>query len=892
MGNGLSDRNLIFGILALHADCITADQLVAGMNAWAVHKQRSLGEVLCNQGVLSERDCALLEQLVDRRIERHEGDTQASLIALRLTDSTLRTLTRVADPALRSAIVRHADRTALLESTVSEDPATLDFAAVARSQAGARFHVLRSHARGGIGEVFVARDEELGRTVALKEIQHRHATNPSLRSRFVIEAEITGNLEHRSIVPIYGLGTYADGRPFYAMRFVEGETLRDAIAKYHAESPSLPGRTRRLRLRELLSRFTDVCDAISYAHSRGILHRDLKPSNVMLGKYGETLIIDWGLAKAMGKAEPGTAEDPAARLLVPRSGDSHEPTVAGSAIGTPGYMSPEQARGDLEKINKTTDVYGLGGILYGILTSEAPVSGGSISDVIARVRAGLIEPPRKQRPELPRALEAITLKALSLRPEDRYRSARALAEEIEAYCADEPVNSYREPPHERAGRWLRKHQTLATTAAAVLLVGATAFGFAYAREAGYSRRLDRLNTRLAEARAESEDRLDLALEAIEDHYVGLSNESLLREPGFHEHRDRLLTSSQRFYERLAREAAHSPDIDARDRFLMARGRSELGTILTMVGRDTDARAECLAARDILEQLLGEKPTDHAVLEELASCENQLGLLADQGGDTAKALAWTSSAMTHGEAAALSLDRSDVRLMMVDATTRMGRILKSQGRLAAACAMFARGAENASRCLGLDPESAEAPTGFSEVQSELSDCLEQAARTGTNLADSLSSIDETTRRLRAAGEFLDRAIAVDPSAASLHRSRSALSRLQIEIDLAAARYEGAFTHVRRLLQRGLGEATDLYRAASTLAEGIPRAPESSREALAIAAIDCLRAAIEVGFRDASGLAHDPSFEPLRRDSRMREVESSLNDRLDREFPVDPFVKNGR
>jgi tetratricopeptide (TPR) repeat protein len=325
---------------------------------------------------------------------------------------------------------------------------------------------------------------------------------------------------------------------------------------------------------------------------------------------------------------------------------------------------------------------------------------------------------------------------------------------------------------------------------------------------------------------------------------------------------------------------------------MARGRSELGTILTMVGRDTDARAECLAARDILEQLLGEKPTDHAVLEELASCENQLGLLADQGGDTAKALAWTSSAMTHGEAAALSLDRSDVRLMMVDATTRMGRILKSQGRLAAACAMFARGAENASRCLGLDPESAEAPTGFSEVQSELSDCLEQAARTGTNLADSLSSIDETTRRLRAAGEFLDRAIAVDPSAASLHRSRSALSRLQIEIDLAAARYEGAFTHVRRLLQRGLGEATDLYRAASTLAEGIPRAPESSREALAIAAIDCLRAAIEVGFRDASGLAHDPSFEPLRRDSRMREVESSLNDRLDREFPVDPFVKNGR
>jgi tetratricopeptide (TPR) repeat protein len=207
-------------------------------------------------------------------------------------------------------------------------------------------------------------------------------------------------------------------------------------------------------------------------------------------------------------------------------------------------------------------------------------------------------------------------------------------------------------------------------------------------------------------------------------------------------------------------------------------------------------------------------------------------------------------------------------------------------------MFARGAENASRCLELDPESAESPNWFSEVQSELSDCLEQAARTGTNLADSLSSIDETTRRLRAAGEFLDRAIAVDPRATSVHRSRSVFSRLQIEIDLSAARYEEALIHVRRLLQRGLSEATDLFRVTRAFAEGIPRAPESSREALATAAIDCLRTAIEVGFRDASSLAHDPSFEPLRRDSRMHEVESSLYDRLDREFPVDPFVKNGR
>ena len=174
------------------------------------------------------------------------------------------------------------------------------------TSAGTRFRILRPHAKGGLGEVFVARDTELNRDVALKEIQEQFAYDPRYRARFEFEAEVTGGLEHPGIVPVYGLGHMADGRPFYAMRFIKGDSLKEAIGRFH-EAEQQPGRDpgeSTLELRALLGRFIDVCDAVAYAHSRGVLHRDLKPGNIMLGKYGETLVVDWGLAKALDSLEP------------------------------------------------------------------------------------------------------------------------------------------------------------------------------------------------------------------------------------------------------------------------------------------------------------------------------------------------------------------------------------------------------------------------------------------------------------------------------------------------------------------------------------------------------------------------------------------------------------
>ena len=164
------------------------------------------------------------------------------------------------------------------------------------------------HAKGGLGQVSVALDQELDRPVALKEIQDRHADEPHSRARFVQEAEITGKLEHPGIIPVYGLGHDASGRPFYAMRFIQGDSLKEAIAAFHGDEGLKKDPVARMsRLRELLRRFTDVCNAVAYAHSRGVLHRDLKPGNIMLGPYGETLVVDWGLAKPVGDASSGEA---------------------------------------------------------------------------------------------------------------------------------------------------------------------------------------------------------------------------------------------------------------------------------------------------------------------------------------------------------------------------------------------------------------------------------------------------------------------------------------------------------------------------------------------------------------------------------------------------------
>ena len=337
------------------------------------------------------------------------------------------------------------------------------------NRSDARYRILRPHAKGGLGEVYVAHDEELNREVALKEILATHADNPNSRSRFLLEAEVTGSLEHPGIVPVYGLGQREDGRPYYAMRFIRGKSLREASSHFHRTHPDGDQTAdHALELRQLLGRFIDVCNAIQYAHSRGVLHRDLKPGNVMLGKYGETLVVDWGLAKLKDAVE----EAPVGQEMAVRPGTtSRSATEFGSAVGTPAYMPPEQAAGQLDQFGPASDVYSLGATLYHVLAGRPPVTDKDVHSLLRKVQEGDFAPPRQVRNDVPLALQAICLKAMQTVPAARYASPQQLADDVERWLADEPVSAYREPFTIRVRRWMRKHHRIVSAVAAAILAG-------------------------------------------------------------------------------------------------------------------------------------------------------------------------------------------------------------------------------------------------------------------------------------------------------------------------------------------------------------------------------------------------------------------------------------
>src|SRR5262249_35787487 len=265
-------------------------------------------------------------------------------------------------------------------------------------------------------------------------------------------------LEHPGIVPVYDLTRRPeDGQPFYTMRFIKGRTLTDAIGAYHDKRAA--GRAEPLERVALLNAFVATCNAVAYAHSHGVIHRDLKGQNVGLGAFGEVVVLDWGFAKVLGGADDSAGATP----VVPAAEAGPGHTVQGQVIGTPAYMAPEQAEGRTDRIDRRTDVYGLGAILYELLTGRPPFAGAGVEGVLRQGRGGReAEPGRPGQvwSGVPRALEAVCLRALAKEPAKRYASAGELAREVQRWLADEPVVAYPEPAPARLSRWARRHQTL------------------------------------------------------------------------------------------------------------------------------------------------------------------------------------------------------------------------------------------------------------------------------------------------------------------------------------------------------------------------------------------------------------------------------------------------
>lgn len=380
-------------------------------------------------------------------------------------------------------------------------------------QAG-RYRAKRLHAPGGLGEVFYANDDELKREVALKRLRPSVAWSREARHRFVLEAEITGRLEHPGVVPVYGLGRDQQGNPYYAMRFIRGKTLDQATEELH-KNISVDPEKRQQGLRSLLSALRSSCQTIAYAHAHGVLHRDLKPSNIILGEYGEVLVIDWGLAKTWDPAAPAQPQSPqrpeTKPTLPPAKADPNETadfhldaTEIGQIKGTPAYMSPEQAEGN--PASPASDIYGLGATLYKVLTGRAPFTGESALAIVRKVQAHELVAPRQVKLSIPAALEAICLKAMQKDPAQRYVSALELAQDLANWLDDVPTSAWPEPWTMRARRWVRKNNSIVVGVAAAFSMFALFLGFSTIRERTLNQQL-RVAVKAAEdakARAEKE----------------------------------------------------------------------------------------------------------------------------------------------------------------------------------------------------------------------------------------------------------------------------------------------------------------------------------------------------------------------------------------------------
>jgi PAS domain S-box-containing protein len=427
-----SDRNLLFGALAMQAGLLTADQFATACSIWSTRKASSLPDILCEQGWLLPEDQAHVDYLVERKLAKVKGDVRESFSGL---------------PAeVRGVLATLGDETlgeTGLRQTIAH--AGAEAAAAWAPKPGGRYQLNSLHAAGGIGEIWLARDADLERDVAVKRLQSQSSGSEVTKLRFLREARITGQLDHPGVVPIYEICLdEATGQPYYSMRFLKGRTLTEVVTEYHARRKQQGSDPQALL--NLLNAFCIVCNTVAYAHSKGIVHRDLKCDNVILGDYGEVVVIDWGLAKEVGSYEVAGAgsHDPAHYASA-----NPAATLAGHILGSPAYMAPEQAAGLVDMIGPRTDVYGLCAILYEILCGQPPFLGKNALEVLTRVADVPPVPPSELAPGVPEALEQICLKGLEKLPSRRHPSAESLAQAVQAWVSDLAERRQAEEERER-----------------------------------------------------------------------------------------------------------------------------------------------------------------------------------------------------------------------------------------------------------------------------------------------------------------------------------------------------------------------------------------------------------------------------------------------------------
>ncbi|MGC4121440.1 MAG: serine/threonine-protein kinase [Myxococcales bacterium] len=427
----MPERQLKLAVLSVEKKLVTAEQVLGAVSLWVTDPSQTLPQCLERIGAINAET---REQLESEAMQHSLGGDDQTLV------SSSRGIPSSAEsPSARMTLVT---------------PECPD-----------RYEFKGEHGKGGQAKVYVTLDRHLGREVAWKELSREASREPRDSSsqaatnldRFLREARVTGQLEHPSIVPVYELGRRPDGAFYYTMRLVQGRTLSAAVkgAKDLSE---------RLRL---LGHFRDVCHALAFAHSRGIIHRDVKPANVMVGAFGETVVLDWGIAKIRGKDDVRSQE--LEQRMKSLSQDTSGQTLAGDALGTPSYMSPEQAEGRVEDVDERSDVWGLGGLLYELLTGHPPFLGTTALATLTLVSREPLVPVRTRESAAPPELAAIAEKALSKRRDQRYQSAAEVAADVTAYMAGLRVAAYAYSSWELLRRFASRYKALLGALSAVFV---------------------------------------------------------------------------------------------------------------------------------------------------------------------------------------------------------------------------------------------------------------------------------------------------------------------------------------------------------------------------------------------------------------------------------------
>ncbi|MEZ4434039.1 MAG: protein kinase [bacterium] len=443
-----ADREAVAGVITVQLGLATPAEVEAA------RRRGALAETLQREGALSASQRAMIELMAADALAAHGGDVTLAAESVGGAGALV---------DLENAATAAPDGEL---AAVYDERVTITREQPGRYVAPGSEPSARELGRGGIGRVLVMHDAHLGRDVALKELLPGQragstaGTQTLATTRFLREARITGRLEHPNIVPVYELGRRRDGTLYYTMKVVRGRTLADVLAEKRTLGERLT----------LLKHFADLCNAMAYAHDRGIIHRDLKPGNVMVGAFGETVLLDWGLAKPTGAADG--PEVPAMATALDGSVDDMTATADGAVLGTPLYMSPEQARGEAD-IGPQADVWSLGVMLYELLTGQRPFGGKTPFAVLDQVTRGAFEPVRARCPEAPPELAAVVERALTVDRAARYPHAGALAAEIGAFLVGGRVRAYRYGLRELLGRFARRYKVALAVAgiAAVLLAG-------------------------------------------------------------------------------------------------------------------------------------------------------------------------------------------------------------------------------------------------------------------------------------------------------------------------------------------------------------------------------------------------------------------------------------